>query len=76
MGDHKGDPCIYCRVPHDAVPVGPCHGLPATIGDWVLYTTNRGDMAIDEVMATESRRVYLRHTQQWLSMVCIEGLRR
>lgn len=21
---HKGDPCIYCHLPHDDVPVGPC----------------------------------------------------
>ena len=20
---HKGDPCIYCHIPHDDVPVGP-----------------------------------------------------
>lgn len=23
---HFGDPCIYCGVPHDEVPVGPCKG--------------------------------------------------
>lgn len=21
---HKGDPCIYCKTPHDAVAPGPC----------------------------------------------------
>jgi len=23
---HIGDPCFYCNVPHDDVPVGPCAG--------------------------------------------------
>ena len=23
---HKGDPCIFCGIPHDDVGVGPCHG--------------------------------------------------
>ena len=23
---HKCDPCIYCGVPHDDVPAGPCKG--------------------------------------------------
>jgi len=23
---HKSDPCIYCGIPHDEVPVGPCLG--------------------------------------------------
>ena len=23
---HQGDPCFYCNMPHDAVPVGPCGG--------------------------------------------------
>ena len=23
---HVGDPCVYCRVLHDEVPVGPCVG--------------------------------------------------
>jgi hypothetical protein len=23
---HFGDPCIYCGIPHDDVPPGPCRG--------------------------------------------------
>lgn len=23
---HKGDPCIFCGIAHDDVPLGPCHG--------------------------------------------------
>lgn len=23
---HRGDPCVYCDQPHDAVDVGPCPG--------------------------------------------------
>lgn len=28
---HKGDPCLYCKVPHDDVPIGPCLGHPAYV---------------------------------------------
>ncbi len=26
QGYHQGDPCIYCGIPHDKVPVGDCTG--------------------------------------------------
>jgi hypothetical protein len=25
-GHHFGDPCIYCKTPHDEVAIGPCPG--------------------------------------------------
>lgn len=76
MGDHKGDPCIYCKVPHDAVPVGHCQGIFFKAGDWVKYLSCCGGQAMDEVMVIENGHVFLRHTQQWLNVVCIEDFRR
>ncbi len=28
-GYHRGDPCIYCGIPHDEVPIGDCVGKQA-----------------------------------------------
>ncbi len=28
-GWHLGDPCRWCGIPHDEVPVGPCLGPPS-----------------------------------------------
>lgn len=33
---HKGDPCIYCSVPHDDVPPGPCSARRCLETHWCV----------------------------------------
>ena len=55
---HKGDPCIYCGIPHNDVPIGRCGGRAFAsqildeveeIHHWAIL---KGDLAVMEKIGT------------------------